>query len=345
MTQETHSDARDCQSPGQHGDLARWAGAHARALVQGGGKDAGSADSRSRVISGRYFTGERPLYGLHDALVEDCTFGQGESPLKEVRDVTVRGSVFKWKYPFWYADRVTVENTVVETIAHAGMWYVRDFTMRDCSLQGTKLFRRSRHIRLENTHFSDAKETFWNCEDIHLDHVQAQGQYFGMNCVGVRADHLDLIGDYAFDGASDIVIDHSRIVAKDAFWNSRNVTVRNSFLNGEYLAWNSENLRLENCIVESDQGLCYVDGLVIRGSKLLRTDLAFELCSDIDAEVTTPIDSVKNPVSGRINAPAIGHIILDPEVVDPSRTTIVVDGKPVDSAAAGTQEHVAGYNE
>ena len=61
MTQETHSDARDCQSPGQHGDLVRWAGAHARALVQGEGKDAGSADSRSRVISGRYFTGERPL--------------------------------------------------------------------------------------------------------------------------------------------------------------------------------------------------------------------------------------------------------------------------------------------
>lgn len=327
--------------------LTQWAGTHSLAVAED--QSSQSSVGERHVISGQYFTGERPLYGLKNARVENCTFGNGESPLKEVRNVDVRDSVFKWKYPFWYADHVTVENTVVETIAHAGMWYVRNFTMTDCSLQGTKLFRRSQGITLKNVFFSDAKETLWNCSDITLDHVQANGIYFGMNSTNITADHLNIIGDYAFDGASNITVTNSRIVAKDAFWNTSNVTVKNSFINGEYLAWNSSNLRLENCIVESDQGLCYIDGLTIRNTKLLRTDLAFEMCSHIDAQVTSPIDSIKNPVSGRIEAPAVGLLISDPSVVNPSDTVVLASGQPVTAQAGNSadqsQEHIAGYNE
>jgi hypothetical protein len=202
---------------------------------------------------------------------------------------------------------------------------------------------------LKNVFFSDAKETLWNCSDITLDHVQANGIYFGMNSTNITADHLNVIGDYAFDGASNITVTNSRIVAKDAFWNTSNVTVKNSFINGEYLAWNSSNLRLENCIVESDQGLCYIDGLTIRNTKLLRTDLAFEMCSHIDAQVTSPIDSIKNPLSGRIEAPAVGLLISDPNVVNPSDTVVLAAGQPVapqaGNSADQSQEHIAGYNE
>ena len=168
-----------------------------------------------------------------------------------------------------------------------------------------------------------------------------------MNSRKIIADHLDLIGDYAFDGASDILITNSRIVAKDAFWNSTNVTVRDSFISGEYLGWNSTNLTLENCVVVSDQGLCYIKGLTIRNTKLLRTDLAFELCSDIDAEITSSIDSVKNPVSGRIVAPRIDGVILDPAVVDPAQTEIISDGERISESTMNEEhaQHIAGYNE
>jgi hypothetical protein len=329
-------------------ELTQWSGTHSRAVAPDN-TSSPTSDKDLQSISGKYFTGERPLYGIKNARVENCTFGKGESPLKEVRNVDVRDCVFKWKYPFWYADHVTVENTVVETIAHAGMWYVRNFTMSDCSLQGTKLFRRSRGITLTNVFFSDAKETLWNCEDITLNHVQANGIYFGMNSKNITADHLNIIGDYAFDGASNITVTNSRIVAKDAFWNTSNVVVKNSFINGEYLAWNSSNLRLENCIVESDQGLCYIDGLTIKNTKLLRTDLAFEMCSHIDAQVTTPIDSIKNPISGRIEAPAVGALISDPNVVNLADTVVIAGGQRITAqtgrSADQSQEHIAGYNE
>lgn len=333
-------------------DLTRWAGTHARRV----GKISDPAHKKqeerhgARRIADEYLTGERPLYGLRDAVIDGVTFGEGESPLKEARDIEVRDCVFKWKYPFWYADNVSVSNSIVETIAHAGMWYVTNFRMSDCSLQGTKLFRRSSHILLTNVHFSHAVETLWSCDDVRLDHVQTSGIYVGKDSRGIRADHLDHIGDYFLDGAQDIVIDHSHIVAKDAFWNTRNVVVRNSFINGQYLGWNSENLTFENCVIESDQGLCYIRGLTLRHTRMLHSDLTFELCSDVDAQISSSVDSIKNPMSGTIDAASVGRVILDPTIIDPSAVTILEDGRPVDPhkvvrSEDERNEHVAGYGE
>ena len=40
------------------------------------------------------------------------------------------------------------------------------------------------------------------------------------------------------------------------------------------------------------------------------TDLAFER-SEVEAEITTPVISIKNPLSGHIIVPAVGEIIRD----------------------------------
>ena len=157
--------------------------------------------------------------------------------------------------------------------------------------------------------------------------MQANGDYFGMNSENIYADHLNLIGNYVFDGAKNVEVHHSTLVSKDAFWNCENVKIVDSTINGEYLAWNTKNLTLINCTIESDQGLCYIDHLTMRNCRLLRCDLAFEYCSDIDATINSNIMSVKNPISGTIHARSIGEIILDPTKIDPSKTTITTDDK------------------
>lgn len=43
-----------------------------------------------RGIKNRYFEGERILYGLNDANLEGITFGEGESPLKEATNITLK---------------------------------------------------------------------------------------------------------------------------------------------------------------------------------------------------------------------------------------------------------------
>ncbi len=56
--------------------------------------------------------------------------------------------------------------------------------------------------------------------------------------------------------------------------------------------------------------------------KLLQTTLAFEYAERIDAEVSSRIDSIKNPRSGKITVQSAGEIILDPQYIDPSKTVI-----------------------
>ena len=41
------------------------------------------------------FTGERALYDIHNTLIVDSTFADGESPLKECSDLVVNGCIFK----------------------------------------------------------------------------------------------------------------------------------------------------------------------------------------------------------------------------------------------------------
>ncbi|GAB5056205.1 DUF3737 family protein [Companilactobacillus alimentarius] len=275
-----------------------------------------------KEINEGYFEGERPLFKAHDVKVSDTTFGEGESPLKESRNVDLKDVVFKWKYPLWYAKDIKVDDSIFETMSRSGIWYTDNIEINNSALQAPKLFRRGSHITLNNVHFADAEETLWTCNDIKLNDVQVNGNYFGKDSKNIYAENLNVVGNYVFDGAKNIEVHNSTFVSKDAFWNCENVTIYDSKINGEYLAWNTKNLTLINCTIESDQGLCYIDGLKMINCKLLRTDLAFEYCSNIDAEITTNVMSIKNPISGSIKVKSVDKLIFDDPEIDKNKTTI-----------------------
>ena len=90
------------------------------------------------------------------------------------------------------------------------------------------------------------------------------------------------------------------------------VTVRNSTVKGEYLAWYSENLTLINCKIIGTQPFCYCKNLTLVNCEMLDTDLSFEK-SEVNASITTPVISIKNPTSGRITVPAVDELILTDE--------------------------------
>ena len=165
-----------------------------------------------------------------------------------------------------------------------------------------------------------------------MENVKARGPYFAMNCRDVRVDGLDLIGDYSFDGVVNMEISNSHLASKDAFWNTENVVVRNSFITGEYLGWNGKNLTLEDCTIESLQGMCYVDNLVMKNCRLINTTLAFEY-SDVQADIRGTVDSVFNPGKGCIKADKISHLAIQKDRIDPSLTKIICNdiGETLDS--------------
>ncbi|MBO1307391.1 DUF3737 family protein [Enterococcus sp. 669A] len=273
------------------------------------------------TIDQQHLTGERALFKSNNLIVKNSVFEDGESPLKESRNLDISDSIFRWKYPLWYCENVEVSNTTLLETARSGIWYTNNIAITDSIIQAPKTFRRGKDIRLTNVHMPKAEETFWNCENITLDNVQAEGNYFAMNSKNITAVDFSLSGNYAFDGAENIEIHNSKLISKDAFWNCKDVTVYDSVIIGEYLGWNSTNLRFVNCYIESEQGLCYVENLVIENGKIINTDLAFEY-STVDVSVNTTIDSVKNPISGTIKAKNIGELIMEEAEIDPTQTRI-----------------------
>ena len=276
------------------------------------------------IIKQQLLTGERALFKARDKEIRLSTFADGESPLKESRDIRLFNSSFKWKYPLWYSRNIELKDCTLFKEARAGIWYTDDLTMNDCIVEAPKTFRRCRNLVLNSVSMVNAEETLWHCQNVTINRGSAKGNYFAMNSSDLKISDFELIGNYSFDGAKNIVIDNARMLSKDSFWNAENVEVRNSFISGEYIGWNSRNIRFFNCIIESLQGFCYIDELTLENCNLINTNLAFEY-STVYADVNTIIDSIKNPVAGRITAKDIKEIIFDdPERSDPQKTEIII---------------------
>lgn len=269
-------------------------------------------------------TGERALFMSSDLDIRDCIFADGESPLKESRNLQISNSMFQWKYPLWYCTDVTVTDSALHEMARAGIWYTKNISMSNVTYEAPKGFRRCDKVTLRKVHFSHAAETLWYCRNVSMEDVLANGDYFALNCENLTIDGLSLVGNYSFDGCRNLIIRNSRLLSKDAFWNCENVTVTDCFISGEYLGWNAKNVTFINCTIESLQGMCYMDNVVLKNCKLLNTNLAFEY-STVDAEITTRIVSVKNPIAGRIVCRGMDELIFDDPGIDRTKTEIVCE--------------------
>ena len=271
-----------------------------------------------------FLTGERALFMSDGLVIKDSIFDDGESPLKESKNIELYNSMFKWKYPLWYCENIYAKNCTWFDMARAGVWYTNHIRVEDALIEAPKNFRRCHDLSLTNVSFPDAAETLWSCKDVKMNNVMAKGTYFAMNCKNMMIDGLTLYGDYSFDGVENVEIHNSKLLSKDAFWNSDHVTVYDSFISGEYLGWNAKNLTLINCTIESLQGMCYIDNLIMKNCKLINTTLAFEY-SSVDAQIDSKVDSVLNPSSGVIRAKHIDHLIIEKDKVDITKTKIICE--------------------
>ena len=260
---------------------------------------------------------ERALYALQNATVEDCTFAgpaDGESALKEARNVQIKNCRFSLRYPFWHTEDFSVENSVMDEGVRASLWYAKRGKIARCTINGVKALR-----ECEQMAFSDcniiSEEFGWRCRDITLENCNLTAQYFLFETKQGKLTNVTLKGKYSFQYTENLVVEHCDLDTKDAFWHSKNVTVKDCTVKGEYLGWYSENLTLINCKIIGTQPLCYCKNLTLIDCTMEQTDLAFEY-STVNATVQGHIDSVKNPASGKIVADTIGEIILEDSVME-----------------------------
>ncbi len=143
-----------------------------------------------------------------------------------------------------------------------------------------------------------------------MEDCTVESEYFMMRSERLNFQSVRMKGKYSFQYITDSVFENCIFDTKDAFWHGKNITVRNSVVKGEYLAWYSENMTFENCKIIGTQPLCYCKNLRLIDCEMIETDLSFER-SEVEAVLTAPIISIKNPLSGHIHVPKVEEIIMD----------------------------------
>lgn len=258
------------------------------------------------------FDQERALYGLRGASVISCRFegpADGESALKECRDITVKDSDFRLRYPFWHVTHAQIERCRMTEDCRAALWYDQDVTLKDTVMGGIKALRECRDVRI--TGGSGVSTEFgWKCRNVAIDGFELLSEYPFLMTEEMDIRNLKMKGKYSFQYVKNVVIRDSVLDTKDAFWHAEHVTVYDSVVKGEYLAWYSKDVKFVRCRIIGTQPLCYCQDLVLEDCEMEGTDLAFEN-SNVVATVRGSILSVKNPVHGSITADEIGEIILD----------------------------------
>lgn len=264
------------------------------------------------TVKNQTFDEERALYGSQDLLVEDCSFdgpADGESALKESRNIQVVHSFFNLRYPFWHVHGLKLSGSEMTELCRAALWYSDHIEITDTRLHGIKALRECSDVTMKDCDIL-SPEFGWSVQGIRMEDSSAESEYFMMRSSDLHFRNVQMKGKYSFQYIENSVFEHCRFDTKDAFWHAKNVVVRDSVVKGEYLAWYCENVTFENCQIIGTQPLCYCKGLKLINCEMIDTDLAFER-SEVEAEITTPVISIKNPLSGSITVPSVGEIIRD----------------------------------
>ena len=276
------------------------------------------------VIKDQRFDEERSLYALNHGDVLDCVFAgpaDGESVLKEARDVALERCDFSLRYPLWHVRGFKLKDCKMDELTRAAIWYAEGGEIRDSILGGIKAVRECKDISIKGTEIV-SQEFGWKSSGITLEDSSVTAEYLFFDSRDVTLDRVKMKGKYSFQYMENLTIRDSVLDTKDAFWHSKNVTVINSVVKGEYLGWFSEGLTLINCAISGTQPLCYCKDLKLIDCTMEGTDLSFEY-SDVEATVKGHIDSVKNPRSGSVTADSVGEVIMGDAVMECTGKVII----------------------
>lgn len=264
------------------------------------------------TVQNRTFDEERAFYGSKNIFVKDCAFdgpADGESAFKECTDVQVAHSFFNLRYPFWHDHGLKISDSQMTELCRAALWYSDHIEIKNSKLHGIKALRECSEILMKDCDIN-SPEFGWSVRDMEMEDCTVQSEYFMMRSKNLHFTNVHMNGKYSFQYIEDAVFENCVFDTKDAFWHGKNILVKNSVVKGEYLAWYCENVTFENCRIIGTQPLCYCRGLKLIDCEMVDADLAFER-SEVEAVLTVPILSIKNPLSGCIVVPAVEEIIRD----------------------------------
>lgn len=265
-----------------------------------------------KIIENITLDEERALYGQENIKIVNVNFdgpADGESAVKECKDVEAEGCYCNLRYPFWHVRGLKIANTVMTENCRAALWYSENIRISDCKLLGIKALRECSDVKMSGCKVF-SPEFGWSVKSVEIEGGEIESVYFLMRSSDIKLKGVKFSGKYSFQYVDGGTLENCTLSTKDAFWHSKNVTLINCKVGGEYLGWYSENLTLINCEITGTQPLCYCKGLKIIDCSMEGCDLAFEK-SEAEVSLTSPIVSIKNFYKGKISVPAVEKVICD----------------------------------
>lgn len=190
------------------------------------------------IIENKTFDLERSLYNLKDTKVINCIFkgvNDGESVLKEAKDIELEKCSFSLRYPLWHNDNFKIYECDFDEYSRAPIWYSNNGEIRSCKITSIKALRECNDIKIKNGYIY-SNEFGWKCKNIEVVKSRINSEYAFFDSKNIKLDNVSFSGKYSFQYIDNLEITNSFLNTKDAFWHSENVVVKDSVVKGEYLA-------------------------------------------------------------------------------------------------------------
>ena len=105
------------------------------------------------IYENKIYDEERALYAIEESTVINCTFAgpaDGESALKECRNITVDSCRFELRYPFWHVSGAKISNITMTSTCRAALWYTDHAKITNSKLHGIKALRECKSIKISD---------------------------------------------------------------------------------------------------------------------------------------------------------------------------------------------------
>lgn len=255
---------------------------------------------------------ERAYYNSKNTIFSNIKIqgpADGESAFKECKNLLVKNSSFKLRYPFWHDSSCEYRNCKLAVTARAPLWYDKDVIIFKMKCKGVKALRECKNIVVEDSDF-DSIEFGWQCNNILIKNTNIVSSYAFLHSNNVSLENIQFKGKYSFQYINGLKIKNSVLDTKDAFWHTKNAVIENCTVKGEYLAWYSENITFINCHIIGTQPLCYAKNITLVNCDFKDCDLAFEY-TEVNGCINGTLVSIKNPLKGHIKIDEIPEMIVD----------------------------------
>ena len=207
---------------------------------------------------------------------------------------------------------LAIHDSEMTALCRAALWYSDHVAVTGTKMHGIKAFRECSDVVIRDCDIA-SPEFGWSVRNIEMTDSVAESEYFMMRSEDMVFKNVTLKGKYSFQYIKNAVFENCNFDTKDAFLARRECRGAKQCRERRVPCMvRKTGLPLKNCKIIGTQPLCYCKNLKLIDCEMIETIPALKK-SEVEARITTPVLSIKNPLSGTIVVPEAGEIIMDDE--------------------------------